>query len=253
MSRSEARPWSHPQRTIWWTDDKLNPEEHYTIQPGNLNHIRSVPGFQEFKPRAWKIFVLMPGWSPTPSSYWTDSVKDSLLPRLLSWKKIQVCVVLCFTSETFEALRSLSPLPPFPPFTASRASFLLLKQKCDCEFSYERFSQMCCTHLRAQSSSVSAASYLPCLRYSAPRFFSVVVTVGESTFAAGTKWVTFQIWKRCLTITFMPAPIFTIWQVVLPILVLFSVFSNLPNGFVFLVNRTKLSFMSSCEHLYWEI
>ena len=45
MSRSEARPWSHPQRTIWWTDDKLNPEEHYTIQPGNLNHIRSVPGF----------------------------------------------------------------------------------------------------------------------------------------------------------------------------------------------------------------
>ena len=48
-----------------------------------------------------------------------------------------------------------------------------------------------CTHLRAQSSSVSAASYLPCLRYSAPRFFSVVVTVGESTFAAGTKWVTF--------------------------------------------------------------
>ena len=136
MSRSEARPWSHPQRTIWWTDDKLNPEEHYTIQPGNLNHIRSVPGFQEFKPRAWKIFVLMPGWSPTPSSYWTDSVKDSLLPRLLSWKKIQVCVVLCFTSETFEALRSLSPLPPFPPFTASRASFLLLKQNCEfCECS----------------------------------------------------------------------------------------------------------------------
>ena len=53
---------------------------------------------------------------------------------------------------------------------------------------------MCFTHLRAQSSSVSAASYLPCLRYSAPKFFSVVVTVGESTFAAGTKWVTFKIW-----------------------------------------------------------
>lgn len=36
----------------------------------------------------------------------------------------------------------------------------------------------------AQSSSVSAASYFPCRRYSAPRFFRVVVTVGESTFAA---------------------------------------------------------------------
>jgi hypothetical protein len=36
----------------------------------------------------------------------------------------------------------------------------------------------------AQSSSVSAASYFPWRRYSAPRFFSVVVTVGESTFAA---------------------------------------------------------------------
>lgn len=38
--------------------------------------------------------------------------------------------------------------------------------------------------LRAQSSSVSAASYLPCRRYKAPRFFKVVVTVGESTLAA---------------------------------------------------------------------
>lgn len=37
--------------------------------------------------------------------------------------------------------------------------------------------------LRAQSSSVSAASYLPCLRYRALRFFSVVLTVGESTLA----------------------------------------------------------------------
>ena len=38
--------------------------------------------------------------------------------------------------------------------------------------------------LIAQSSSVSAASYLPWRRYSAPRFFNVVVTVGESTLAA---------------------------------------------------------------------
>lgn len=37
---------------------------------------------------------------------------------------------------------------------------------------------------RAQSSSVSAASYFPWRRYSAPRFFRVVVTVGESTLAA---------------------------------------------------------------------
>lgn len=36
----------------------------------------------------------------------------------------------------------------------------------------------------AQSSRVSAASYFPCLLYNAPRFLSVVVTVGESTLAA---------------------------------------------------------------------
>ena len=52
------------------------------------------------------------------------------------------------------------------------------------------------SHLRAQSSSVSAASYLPCLRQSAPRFFNVVVTVGESTFAAATESVTFTFQKR---------------------------------------------------------
>lgn len=38
--------------------------------------------------------------------------------------------------------------------------------------------------LKAQSSRVSAASYFPCLLYKAPKFFNVVVTVGESTFAA---------------------------------------------------------------------
>ena len=47
----------------------------------------------------------------------------------------------------------------------------------------------CCQHtsfllLTAQSSSVSAASNLPCRRYSAPKFLSVVFTVGESTLAA---------------------------------------------------------------------
>lgn len=36
---------------------------------------------------------------------------------------------------------------------------------------------------RAQSSSVSAASYFPCRLYRALRFFSVVLTVGESTLA----------------------------------------------------------------------
>lgn len=38
--------------------------------------------------------------------------------------------------------------------------------------------------LKAQSSSVSAASYFPCRLYKAPKFFKVVVTVGESTLAA---------------------------------------------------------------------
>lgn len=37
---------------------------------------------------------------------------------------------------------------------------------------------------RAQSSRVSAASNLPCRLYKAPRFFKVVVIVGESTLAA---------------------------------------------------------------------
>ena len=41
-----------------------------------------------------------------------------------------------------------------------------------------------CLDLRAHSSKVSAASNFPCLRYKAPRFLSVVVTVGLSTFAA---------------------------------------------------------------------
>lgn len=58
-----------------------------------------------------------------------------------------------------------------------------------------RFSALptraCCTNSNAsfllriaQSSRVSAASYFPWRRYNAPRFLSVVVTVGESTFAA---------------------------------------------------------------------
>lgn len=41
-----------------------------------------------------------------------------------------------------------------------------------------------CRDLSAHSSSVSAASNLPCLRYKAPRFLRVVVTVGLSTLAA---------------------------------------------------------------------
>lgn len=60
--------------------------------------------------------------------------------------------------------RRLSALPARGSCTNSIASFFKLRI--------------------AQSSRVSAASYLPCRRYRAPRFFNVVLNVGESTLAA---------------------------------------------------------------------
>merc|ERR1711962_522394 len=86
-------------------------------------HFRSY----EFSPRAWKILVLMPGASP-PSSKCCESVRDSRLP-LVPEVPLELSLVV---------LDPFSPLPLCLP--TSRASFLLLK---------------------AQSSKVSAASYLP--------------------------------------------------------------------------------------------
>ena len=78
---------------------------------------------------------------------------------------LQVCVILCFTTETFEVLRSLSPRPPFPPFTASRASFLLLQPNCEfCECK-QNFFQMCCTMHTPQSAILKCFS---CLIFALP-------------------------------------------------------------------------------------
>ena len=112
--------------------------------------------FQEslglFKPKAWNILVLMPApWCS--SSYCTES-RDSLEPR---WPPGGL--------RSLEAERGRLPVGSVEAFLPllSIASLRLRK---------------------AQSSSVSAASYLPWRRYRAPRFFRVVVTVGESTLAA---------------------------------------------------------------------
>lgn len=68
---------------------------------------------------------------------------------------------------------------PEPTITAFRVATNLEPDTCWCFVAWSSF-----LFRRAQSSNVSAASYLPWRRYRAPRFFNVVLTVGESTLAA---------------------------------------------------------------------